>query len=188
MLAASATAKAASFIIINSSGLRSSPCSISSSGLHSPPRNISSRRSISSSHRSSNIASASSSSHQDTWREGIIAYLFPLRPVGHFYAECRAIPPAPLNTCPPAPYTAPQGYPQIGYSAISPVDYASSSEGEYGLQVPTPPAPHGPPVPSDSSWSFSTDRAVMTHFVPQASLYLWMGLCPVVRLGQFRLG
>ena len=28
---------------------------------------------------------------------------------GHFYAECRAIPPAPLNTCPPVPYTTPQG-------------------------------------------------------------------------------
>ena len=30
----------------------------------------------------------------------------------------------------------------------------------------TPLAPHGPPVPSDSSWNFSTDRAVMTQFCP----------------------
>ena len=32
--------------------------------------------------------------------------------------------------------------------------------------MPTPPAPHGPPASSDSSWSFSTDRAVMTQFCP----------------------
>ena len=32
--------------------------------------------------------------------------------------------------------------------------------------MPTPQAPHGPPVLSDSSWSFSTDRAVMTQFCP----------------------
>ncbi|CAM9183121.1 unnamed protein product, partial [Ascophyllum nodosum] len=43
---------------------------------------------------------------------------------GHFYAGCRAIPPAPLNT--------------------------------HEQQMPTPPAPHGPPASSDSSWSFST--------------------------------
>ena len=84
---------------------------------------------------------------------------------GHFYAECRAIPPAPLNTCPPAPYTAPQGYQQANCSAISPADYAYSS-GEHGQQIPTPPASHGPPVPPDSSWSFSTNRAVMTQFCP----------------------
>ncbi|CAN0224328.1 unnamed protein product, partial [Ascophyllum nodosum] len=53
---------------------------------------------------------------------------------GHFYAGCRAIPPAPLNT--------------------------------HEQQMPTPPAPHGPPASSDSSWSFSTDRAVMTQFCP----------------------
>ena len=27
---------------------------------------------------------------------------------GHFYAECRAVQPAPLNACPPAPYITPQ--------------------------------------------------------------------------------
>ena len=84
---------------------------------------------------------------------------------GHFYAKCRAIPPAPLNICPPAPYTTPQGDPQANYSAISPGEYASSS-GEHGQQMPTPPAPHGPPAPPESSWSFSTDRAVMTQFCP----------------------
>ena len=84
---------------------------------------------------------------------------------GHFYAECRAVPPAPLNTCPPVPYTTPQGDYQANYSATSPGDYASSS-GQHEQQMPTPPAPHGPPASSDSSWSFSTDRAVMTQFCP----------------------
>ena len=46
---------------------------------------------------------------------------------GHFYAECRAIPPAPLNACLPAPYITPQDHQQVNYSAISPGDYASSS-------------------------------------------------------------
>ena len=30
--------------------------------------------------------------------------------------------------------------------------------------MPTPPAPQGTREPSDSSWSFSTERAVMTQF------------------------
>ena len=32
--------------------------------------------------------------------------------------------------------------------------------------MPTPPAPQGTPASSDSSWSFSTERAVMTQFCP----------------------
>ena len=32
--------------------------------------------------------------------------------------------------------------------------------------MPAPPAPHGPPVPSDSSWNSSTDRAAITQFCP----------------------
>ena len=32
--------------------------------------------------------------------------------------------------------------------------------------MPTLPTPHGPPASSDSSWSFSTDCAVMTQFCP----------------------
>ena len=46
---------------------------------------------------------------------------------GHFYAECRAVPPAQLNACPPAPYNTPQDDPQANYSATSPGDYAASS-------------------------------------------------------------
>ena len=84
---------------------------------------------------------------------------------GHFYAECRAVPPAPLNACPPAPYITSQHDQQVNYSVTSPGDCASSS-GEHGHLMPTPPAPHGTPAPSDSSWSFSTDRAVMTQFCP----------------------
>ena len=69
MLAAGATVKAISIIIINTSGLRSLSCSISSSGLHTPPRN--SHRSISSSHSSnSGSHSSSSSDHQDTLAGG----------------------------------------------------------------------------------------------------------------------
>ena len=153
MLAVSATAKAISIIT-------------SSNGLHSLPRNISSssRRSISGSHRSIN---SSSSCCQDTLADGDHrVFVSVAAQPGHFYVECRAIPPAPLNTCPPAPYTTPQGDPQANYSAISPGDYASSSGREYGQQMPTPAAPHGPPLPSASSWSFSTDRAVMTQFCP----------------------
>ena len=84
---------------------------------------------------------------------------------GHVYAECRTIPPVALNTCPPTPYTAPQGDQQAKYSAISPGNYAFSL-GEHVQQMPTLPAPHGPPVPFDLSWGFSTDRAVMTQFCP----------------------
>ena len=84
---------------------------------------------------------------------------------GHFYAEYRAIPPALLNTCPPVPDITPQGDQQASYSATSPGDYASSS-GEHGHLLPTPPATHGPPASSDSSWSFSTARAVMSQFCP----------------------
>ena len=70
-----------------------------------------------------------------------------------------------MNTCPTALYTAPQSDQQANCFAISPGDYASSSA-EHEQQMPPPPAPHGPPVPSDSSWSFSTDRAVVTQFCP----------------------
>ena len=93
---------------------------------------------------------------------------------GHFYTECRAVPPAPLNACPPAPYNTPQHDQQANYSATSPGDYASSSE-EYGHQMPTPPAPQGTSAPSDSSWSFSTERAVMTQFCPPGESMDWSG-------------
>ena len=158
-----------SIITISSSGLRSPPYNTSSSGLHSPSRNISSssRRSISGSH--TGISSSSKqqqrpSGHPGGW--GPSRVCFRSGQPRHFYAECRAIPPAPLKTWSPAPYTTPQGDPQANYSSISPGDCASSSGGEYRQQIPTPPAPHGPPAPSDSSWSFSTDRAVMTLFCP----------------------
>ena len=38
---------------------------------------------------------------------------------GHFYAECRAVPPAPLNPYPLAPYITPQDGQQSNYSATS---------------------------------------------------------------------
>ena len=83
---------------------------------------------------------------------------------GHFYTKCRAVPPAPFST--------PQHGQQANYSATSPGDYASSSE-EYGDQMPTPPVPQGTPAPSDSSWSFSTERAVMTQFCPPGESMDW---------------
>ena len=79
--------------------------------------------------------------------------------------RCRAVPPAPLNASPPAPYKTPQHDQQANYSVTSHGDYVSSS-GEYGHQMPTPPAPQGTPAPSDLSWSFLTERAVMTQFCP----------------------
>ena len=108
-------------------------------------------------------ASATAPRHPGGW--GPSRVCFRCGQPGHFYAECRAIPPAPLNTCPPASYTTPQGDQQANYSATSPGDYASSS-GEHGHLLPTPPAPHEPAALSDSSWSFSTDRTVMPQFRP----------------------
>ena len=104
------------------------------------------------------------SGHPGRWGQSRVC--FRCHKPGHVYAECRAIPPAPLNTYPPAPYTAPRGDSQENYSTISPGNYAFSPGGDYGQQMPTPPAPHGPPVPSDSSCNFSIDRAVMTQFCP----------------------
>ena len=83
----------------------------------------------------------------------------------YFYAECRAVPPASLNACPPAPYITPHDDQQANNSATSPGDYASFT-GEHGHLMPTPPAPQGTSAPSDSSWIFSTDRAVVTKFCP----------------------
>ena len=77
---------------------------------------------------------------------------------GHFYAECRAVP--------PVPYITPQDGQHANYSSTSPGDYASSS-GEHRHLMPTPQAPQATPASSDSSCSFSTERAVMTQFCPQ---------------------
>ena len=85
---------------------------------------------------------------------------------GQFYAKCRAVP--------PAPYITPQGDQQADYSSPSPGDYASSS-GEHRHLTPTPPAPQGTPASSDSSWSFSTERAVMTQFCPPGESVDWSG-------------
>ena len=114
-------------------------------------------------------AAATTSAAETTrtfWRVGTIACVcFRCGQPGHFYAECRAVPPAPLNACPPPPYNTPQDNPQANYSAASPEGYVTSS-GEYGHQMPTMLAPQGTPAPSDSPWSFSTERAVMTQFCP----------------------
>ena len=85
---------------------------------------------------------------------------------GHLYAECRAVP--------PAPYITPQDDQQANYSSTSPGDYASSS-GEHRHLMPTPPAPQGTPASSDSSWSFSTERAMMTQFCPPGESMDWSG-------------
>ena len=96
---------------------------------------------------------------------------------GHFYAEYRAIPPVPLNKYPPAhSYTASQSNPHANYSTNSPGNYASSSGGYYGQQMPAPPAPDGPPVPSDSCYNSSTDRAGMTQFFPPGEFASWNGI------------
>ena len=41
--------------------------------------------------------------------------------------------------------------------------------------MPTPPAPQGTPSSFDSSWSFSTERAVMTQFCPPGESVDWSG-------------
>ena len=123
MLAADATVKAISLVIISSSGLRSPSCSISNSGLDSPPRNSSSHRSSSGSHSSN-----SSSDHQDTLagRDHRVFVSVAASP-NISMQNVELYLPAPLNTCPPAPYITPQGGQQANYSATSPGDYASSS-------------------------------------------------------------
>ncbi|CAM9174331.1 unnamed protein product [Ascophyllum nodosum] len=87
------------------------------------------------------------------WRVGTIACLFPLRPAGTFLCRMSSDTSCAAKHVSPAPYTAPQGDQQANYSAISPGDYASSLGGEHGQQMPTPPAPHGPPLPSDPLWT-----------------------------------
>ena len=108
---------------------------ISSSGLHSPPRSIISiiaAVGFTAPHAPSAAAAFSAAATVRTapWRGVTIASLFPLRPARVFLCrECRAIHPAPLNTCPPAPsYTAQQGDPHANCSSNSPGDYVAFRE------------------------------------------------------------
>ena len=102
-------------------------------------------------------------------RMRIIAFCFRGGQPGHFYAECQAIPPVPLNTYPPAPScTDQEGHPNANYSKNFFGDYMSSSGGDYGpphqQQMPSPPASHLPRVRFDSSWNSSTYWAVLKQF------------------------
>ena len=108
-------------------------------------------------------ATAAAATTRTSWRVGTIRVCFRYGQPGHFYAERRAVPPAPLNANPPTPYITPKHDRQVNYAVTSPGGYASCS-GDYGHLLPTPPAPHGPLTPSDSSSSFPTDWAVMTQF------------------------
>ena len=185
VLAASATAEANNIIsssrlhsplhiIISSNEFHSPPRRIisisSSSGLHSAPRSTSSsssRRSINSNIRSSGRQTAPE-------RVEAIACLFLLRPA-RAALLCKVSSDAsraPEHVSPAPSYTAQQGDPQIFLSSTYyPGDYASSWGEDYGpsqkqQQMPSPPVPQGPPVPSDPSWNFPADRAGMTQFCP----------------------
>ena len=97
------------------------------------------------------------------WRLGTIVCLFPLRPVRTLI--CRGpnetslvvehVSPSESVHCPAKRSTC-----QLFYEFFW--RFASSSGGDYEQQMPAPPAPIGPPVPSDLSWNSSIDQAVMT--------------------------
>ena len=77
---------------------------------------------------------------------------------GHFLSECRAVPP----TRSPDPYTSAQAATH-SYSE----DYADFGSGLSPSQsAPAPPDLHGPPVPSESSWSSFSEQATLAQFAP----------------------
>ena len=80
---------------------------------------------------------------------------------GHFLSECRAVPPTRF----PDPYTGAQAATYLDE------DYADFGSGPPTSQsAPAPPDPHGPPVPSESSWSSFNEQATLAQFALQASL------------------
>ena len=76
---------------------------------------------------------------------------------GHFLSECRAVPPTRF----PDPYTGAQAATYLDD------DYADFGSGPLPSQsTPAPPDPHGPPVPSESSWSSFSEQATLAQFSP----------------------
>ena len=76
---------------------------------------------------------------------------------GHFLSECRAVPPTRF----PGPYTGAQATTYLDE------DYADFGSGPPPSQsAPAPPDQHGPPVPSESSWSSFSEQATLAQFAP----------------------
>ena len=83
---------------------------------------------------------------------------------GHFLSEYRAVPP----TRSPDPYTGAQAA-TYSYSE----DYADFGSGLPPSQSPpAPPDLHGPPVPSESSWSSSSEQATLAQFAPPGKFHV----------------
>ena len=76
---------------------------------------------------------------------------------GHFLSECRAVAPTRF----PDPYTGAQAATYLDE------DYANFGSGPPPSQsAPAPPDQHGPPVPSESSWSSFSEQATLAQFAP----------------------
>ena len=83
---------------------------------------------------------------------------------GHFLSECRAVPPKLF----PDPYTGVQAA-TFSYSQ----DYADFGSGPSPSQsAPAPPDLHGPPVPSESSWSSFSEQATPAQFAPPGKFHV----------------
>ena len=83
---------------------------------------------------------------------------------GHFLSECRAVRP----TRSPDPYTDAQAA-TYSYSE----DYANFGSGPPPSQsAPAPSDLHGPPVPSESSWSSSSEQATLAQFAPPGKFHV----------------
>ena len=76
---------------------------------------------------------------------------------GHFLSECRAVPPTRF----PDPYTGAQAATYLDEN------YADFGSGPPPSQsAPAPLDPHGPPVPSESSWSSFNEQTTLAQFAP----------------------
>ena len=76
---------------------------------------------------------------------------------GHFLSECRAVPPTRF----PNPHTGAQAATYLDE------DYTEFGSGPPPSQsTPAPPDPHGPPVPSESSWRSFSEQATLAQFAP----------------------
>ena len=83
---------------------------------------------------------------------------------GHFLSECRTV----LSTRSPDPYTGAQAA-TYSYSE----DYVDFGSGPPPSQsAPAPPDLHGPPVPSESSWSPFSEQATLAQFAPPGKFHV----------------
>ena len=101
---------------------------------------------------------------QHAWGLGSSRVCFRCGKHGHFLLECRAVPP----TRSPDPYTDAQA---ATYSFSE--DYTDFGSGPPPSQsAPAPPDLHGPPVPSESSWSSSSEQAALAQFAPPGKFHV----------------